>query len=836
MNISTSAISPMANARTVKALRRLALAIGSVILGLSTVTVFAQSGQFTFVYGPVTIERNAQRTVPVAGTQVSPSDIIVTGPNGMAQLAMVDGAKLALRSNSRLQVEKYPVSATDPPGAVLNLVQGGLRTFTGLLTGPNRAGYRMNTKVATVGIRGSGGILESNGDTTNHFTIEGSHLVASLDGSFAPILTTPNQTVQVVQGQAPKVIPTPPSLLEAGKVTVIGKEKAPAVEAKTDTQSQQASTSGTDKPPDPDAKPTTQSQQAGTSGTGTVTGADTGTGTVTRIGGVTGIGTGTGVATGTGFGTGGTAVLGGNGLGFTIVDATGNLGGDPINLQSVVISARGSTISDQAVLANLTLDNGSLRAYTAYAGSQSGTGANVGGGTAREVQTATVGGGTTVVLGRWEAPASFGFGAGNGGSGGTVAGSVHWAYGGTGFPSYLSDVLTGSASYTRQAATTPTNQLNTLGSLITATLDVNFSARTLNAVIGVTMPAGSGAAAGTWNLVATNVPFSFNAFFASGSRVVVTNAGGTSSAANSRIGGSIEGSFVGNALNGAILGYNIYDQTSLNGADFQRINGVVAYSGPSQNSAAAYRDGLVSDPTGSLARASYIRSFTTTNTQAEVTVAGNGVVSAFTAPFPTGNEIIGHRPYAQGTAAVVDNGFDPTTGLVWGRWAGGNATIGGQNVSLGQNSLHYIFSPTQSGPVSLPLTGTGVYDVVGSTRPTDIGGQVGVFNSASLNANFSSKTVDTSINISIGGQTWIGTAAGVPIYRDQYFSAYSGGQSIAGIPRPADFNITCTPNCTPSGVTGSLDGFFTGRRGAGAGVMYNMSNISGAVAFARRGG
>ena len=219
MNTSRSA-----NSLTANALRRFALAISGMILCLSTGTVYAQSGQFTFVYGPVTVERNAERIVPVAGTQVSPRDTIVTGPNGMAQLAMVDGAKLALRSNSRLLVERYPVSATDPPGAVLNLVQGSLRTFTALLTGPNKASYRMNTRVATVGIRGSGGILESNGDTTNHYTIEGSHLVASLDGSFPPILTNPNQTVQVVQGQAPKVIPTPPSMLESSKVTVAAKE------------------------------------------------------------------------------------------------------------------------------------------------------------------------------------------------------------------------------------------------------------------------------------------------------------------------------------------------------------------------------------------------------------------------------------------------------------------------------------------------------------------------------------------------------------------------------------------------------------------------------------
>ena len=756
-------------------LRTLNLLAASALCLLATQS-FAQSGQFTYVVGPVTIERGAERITPVRGTSVNAGDLIVTGANGMAQLAMVDQAKLSLRSNSQLRIVQYPTNAAQP-GVLLNLLRGTLRSFTSLLTASNRDGYKMRTKVATVGIRGSGGILEhTDDDVTNHYTIEGNYIVASIEGNFQPILTNPNQTVQVVQGQAPKLVPTPPSLLRSGMVSRDGKEK---VELDDSNENLAGQTSGD-----------------------------------TRV-----------------------AVLGGNGLGFSVIDATGNVGQDPINLQNIVLSNGGAAYSDQAIPSGITLDsNGALRAYRAYAGGQSGTGANVVGGTATNLQTVTIGGNTTIVLGRWDGITSFGFGAGNGGSGGNIGGSVHWAYGGAGFPTYLSDVLTGSVSYTRAAATTPTNQFGTQGTLTTAILDVNFTARTLNAVIGVTLPAGGGAAAGSWTLTAANVPFSFNTFFASNSRVVVTNGSGGNSATNGRLGGSIEGSFVGNTLNGAILGYGIFDQTSAAAAEFQRINGVVAFSGPSQNAATAYRDGLVSDPAAALANASFIRSFATTNRESEVTVGANGAVSAFTAPFPTGNELIGHRAYAQGTAGIVDNGFDATTGLVWGRWAGGAATIGGQTVSLADRSLHYIFSPTQSGPVSLPLTGSATYDVVGSTRPTDLAGRVGVFNSASLNANFSARTVDTSVNISINGQTWNGAATNVPIYRDQYFSAYAGGSGVAGIPRPALFNITCTPNCTPTGVTGSLDGFFTGRRGNGAGVMYNMNSNSGAVAFARRGG
>ena len=760
---------------------KLASVLVAFAICVSAAPALAQSGEFTFVFGSVTIERAAARITPIRGTTVGPQDVIVTGADGMAQLSMVDGAKLSLRSNSQLLLQQYPVSVNDPPGVVLSLVRGTLRTFTTALTGANRAGYKLNTRIATVGIRGSGGILEHQDETTNHHTIEGSHEIASVDGKFASIISLPNQTVQVVQGQAPKLIPTPASLLQAGSVAKTGKEKKSEGESEAAAQSAQSentlATVAVNAAPQASSVPV-----------------------------------------------------------FTVVDPSGNLGADPLKLQNIVIAAGGSVASDIALPTAITLDaNGSLRAYTAYVASQSGTGANVVGGLAREVQSVSIGGGITIVLGRWEGVSSFGFGGGNGGIGSAVGGSVHWAYGGAGYPSYLSDVLTGTSTYTRQAATTPTNQFGTIGTLTTATLDVNFTARTLNAVIGVTMPAGGGGA-GNWNLAATNVPFSQNAFFASGSRVTVTNASGTRSTTNPLLGGSIEGSFIGANLNGAILGYSIFDRTRGNSADSQRINGVVAYSGPAQNSAVNYRDGLVSDPSGSLGNASYIRSFATSNRQAEVTVGDNGAVTAFSAPFPTGIEVTGHLPYARGTAVVVDSGFDPTTGLVWGRWAGGVATVGGQSVSLAQSSLHYIFSPTQSGPVSLPLTGAAVYDVVGSTRPTDQVGHVGVFNSASLSANFSARTVDASVNITINGQTWNGAATAVPIYRDQYFSAYAGGPTIAGLPRPPAFNVTCTPNCTPNGVIGSIDGFFSGRRGAGAGVMYNMNNNAGVIAFLRRGG
>jgi hypothetical protein len=136
--------------------------------------------------------------------------------------------------------------------------------------------------------------------------------------------------------------------------------------------------------------------------------------------------------------------------------------------------------------------------------------------------------------------------------------------------------------------------------------------------------------------------------------------------------------------------------------------------------------------------------------------------------------------------------------------------------------------------VALPLTGTASYNVIGSTSPTNGVGDVGTLNSATLNANFTDRTVDASVNIGIAGQTWTGSASRMPIYRDQFFSAYSG-TPVAGVPNPVPLAIGCTPSCG-SGATGSFSGFFAGSSGQRAGLMYNLGGNQGAVAFGRGAG
>ena len=776
--------------------RRLLRLLAATFVALVPLAAAAAAGQFTFVVGEVSLVKvNGQRVVPTRGTPVDSGDRIVTGANGMAQLTMVDQARLSLRPNTQFSIERYPERKESTEGVVLSLLRGTLRAFTGLIAASNRDRFVMKTRVATVGIRGSGNILyacegkdcdasvagNATGDTpiTVNYTIEGSHAVTNIlsdQSAEQTLITGPGQSVLVAGSAAPRFIPTPQFISDVATNMVNAKPEASAASTAT----------GDVRSFSPD------DAQALTSGQ-----------------------------------TNSSPVLGNNGLGFVTIDASANLAVDPVHLQDVILVLNASPIPGQAAQADLTTENGLLRGYTSYGPPQSALSPAITGGTALDVTTIPLGFGA-ISLGRWDGAALGFFGPG---SAAAVPGGVHWITGPSGYPMYLADVLTGTATYALAGATLPTNQNGATGSLDSATLNVNFTNRTVGLGLSVSVPGNAG---GSWQMTANDVPLALNRFFGStADHLVIVSGAGQNSSSNANLTGSFEGSFVGTGLSGAILGYGIADETSANAANWSFVSGVAGFTGPAQDGLAPYREGRVSDPAGFLS--DFVLSYATTDRPDEVVGDALGNVTGFTAPYP---QMGSHATYSIGTAQVVESGLDPVTGLVWGRWSGGNAQVagGGQSATifLSNASLHYVFAASQSGPVTLPLTGSAAYDVIGSTSPTDAAGHVGTLSSATLDANFTTRSVDTSVNIAINGQSWSGTANNVPIYRDQYFSAYSGSP-IPGAINPAPLTIGCSPSCG-AGASGSFDGFFTGRTGEGAGLLYNLGGNQGAIAFGRRGG
>lgn len=132
--------------------------------------------------------------------------------------------------------------------------------------------------------------------------------------------------------------------------------------------------------------------------------------------------------------------------------------------------------------------------------------------------------------------------------------------------------------------------------------------------------------------------------------------------------------------------------------------------------------------------------------------------------------------FEQGSSTALDLGYDAVTGISWGRWQDGNITVTDlesgdvSRQALGNNSLHWVSGPAENAPVSLPVTGTADYVLIGNTSPTDNHGNMGVLGSAALSADFTNQTVDASLQLGINNQVWSAQGADMAIGGNATFS------------------------------------------------------------------
>jgi hypothetical protein len=138
----------------------------ALALALSATAAGAKdAGKALFVAGTVTLER----TPAVAlrqGDAVRVGDTIATGDKSRAQVLMNDGARIALRANSRYRVDDFSLPAsvgaatqattTRAEGVtVATLLKGGFRSSTGAIGKDGAGTYEVRTPIGTLGIRGT---------------------------------------------------------------------------------------------------------------------------------------------------------------------------------------------------------------------------------------------------------------------------------------------------------------------------------------------------------------------------------------------------------------------------------------------------------------------------------------------------------------------------------------------------------------------------------------------------------------------------------------------------------------------------------------------------------
>ncbi|MGR8918312.1 MAG: FecR family protein [Gammaproteobacteria bacterium] len=136
----------------------LALAVALAVGGAgSAEPALANAGKVAFAWGDVSIEgADGSREKPKRGTTLESGDTVNTG-RGRAQLRFKDGSFVSLQPESSFKIEdfNYEEAAQAEDRSVFRLFRGGLRTITGLIGKRSRDAYRVDTPVATIGIRGT---------------------------------------------------------------------------------------------------------------------------------------------------------------------------------------------------------------------------------------------------------------------------------------------------------------------------------------------------------------------------------------------------------------------------------------------------------------------------------------------------------------------------------------------------------------------------------------------------------------------------------------------------------------------------------------------------------
>jgi hypothetical protein len=115
------------------------------------------AGRVLFAAGsPSAIAADGSTRALRKGDAIEEGDLLVTGA-GRLQLVFKDHGVVALYPDTHFRVEQYRFTGAgdDSDGVVLRLVKGGLRTISGLVGKRNHSDYRMEARVATIGIRGT---------------------------------------------------------------------------------------------------------------------------------------------------------------------------------------------------------------------------------------------------------------------------------------------------------------------------------------------------------------------------------------------------------------------------------------------------------------------------------------------------------------------------------------------------------------------------------------------------------------------------------------------------------------------------------------------------------
>ena len=126
-------------------------------------------GKIQKIAGDVTVQRNGVSVALNVGDVVYKSDVIVTGADAKCGLTFPDGTALELLPNTRMALNEYDYDAKSTSNqALFTLVEGTFGFVAGKVA--HTGDMKIGTPVATMGIRGTTGVVQMVQSTTGEIT------------------------------------------------------------------------------------------------------------------------------------------------------------------------------------------------------------------------------------------------------------------------------------------------------------------------------------------------------------------------------------------------------------------------------------------------------------------------------------------------------------------------------------------------------------------------------------------------------------------------------------------------------------------------------------------
>jgi hypothetical protein len=130
-----------------------------LVLVINSGNVYAAvAGHVQYVHGKVQLTTSTGVTHAIKkGDAVSEGDTLVSAQTASAQIRMVDGGMVAMRSDTKLKIDRFTFNGQEDgtERSFFSVFKGGFRAITGTIGKKNKVNYHITTPATTIGVRGT---------------------------------------------------------------------------------------------------------------------------------------------------------------------------------------------------------------------------------------------------------------------------------------------------------------------------------------------------------------------------------------------------------------------------------------------------------------------------------------------------------------------------------------------------------------------------------------------------------------------------------------------------------------------------------------------------------